>query len=70
MNARRTPRIFGVINVTIAMTNSRIMRSLSNNGQRGNNDISSVKYSNWTVAMCPAVPKPTTINANHSGEAR
>ena len=30
MNARRTPRIFGVINVTIAMTNSRIMRSLSN----------------------------------------
>ena len=53
MNARRTPRIFGVSNVTIAMTNSRIMRSLSNNGQRGNNDISSVKYSNCTVAMWP-----------------
>ena len=52
------------------MMNSRIMRSLSNNGQRGNSDISSVKYSNCTVAMWPAVPKPTTINANHSGDAR
>ena len=70
MNARRTPRIFGVSNVIIAMTNSRIIRSLSNNGQRGNNDSSSVKYSNCTVAMWPAVPRPTTINANHNGEAR
>ena len=70
MNARSTPSIFGVSNVTIAMTNSRIMRSLSNNGQRGNSDSSSVKYSNWTVAMCPAVPRPTTISANHSGDAR
>jgi hypothetical protein len=52
------------------MTNNRIMRSLSNNGQRGNSDISSVKYSYYTVAMWPAVPRPTTINANHSGDAR
>ena len=58
MNARSTPRIFGASNVAIAMMNSRIIRSLSNNGQRGNSDISSVKYSNCTVAMWPAVPKP------------
>ena len=62
--------LFGVSSVTIAMMKRRIMRSLSNNGQRGNNDSSSVKYSNCTVAMWPAVPKPTTINANHSGDAR
>jgi hypothetical protein len=68
--ARSTPSNFGVSNVTIAMMNSPIMRSLSNNGQRGNNENSSVKYSNCTVAMWPAVPKPTTINANHSGDAK
>ncbi len=69
-NARSTPSSFGVSNVTIAMMNNLIIRSLSNSGQRGNKDSSSVKYSNCTVAMWPAVPSPTTISANHNGEAR
>jgi len=70
MKARSTPKIFGASSVAIAMRNRRIIRSLSNNGQRGNSDISSEKYSNCTVAMWPAVPSPTTISANHNGDAR
>ncbi len=43
-NARRTPSNFGSSRTVMATMNSRIMRGLSNCGQRGNSESSSVKY--------------------------